>query len=193
MPFARNVLPRWSLVAGLAILGAGGAQAALIATPGNDITGLNITLTLTPESDAEGGTTTLSYEVGLATDAAAEWLIVGFTVLRDWTEGPYTGSPAVGGPDGWAVGPTSHFVHWDVHTGAVEIGEDESLAGFTYTFFGESPTNQLFRYLVSKGGATPFQVLSNERTLAPAVVIPEPNAAMLVGLPLAGLLYRRRV
>jgi hypothetical protein len=192
MSVIRATVLRWSLFAALVTLAPAAAQAALITTVGHDITGLDLTLLLTPESAAAAGTTTLSYDVALRPDDSAEWQIVGFTVLRDWTEGAYAGSPAVAAPTGWAVDPTAHFVNWDVHTGDVRIAEGESLGGFAYTFFGDTPTDQLFRYLVSRDGGTPFQVLSNEVSLAPAVVIPEPRAALLVALPLAGLMYRHR-
>ena len=192
MPIIRPQVLLWSLMTCLAMVGPKAAHAALITTAGNDITGLDITLAATPDTDTDTGTTTLSYDIALGTDPAAEWLIVGVTVLRDWTEGPYTGSPAVATPAGWAVDPSNHFVHWGAHTADVEIAEGESLGGFTYTFFGAPPTDQLFRYLVSKDGGTPFQVLSNEISVPPAAVVPEPAAAALIVLPVVGLLYRRR-
>jgi hypothetical protein len=94
MNLIRAAVFRWAVVSGVAIWLAGGAQAALITPFGNEIAGLEIALTMTPETDTAGGSTTLYYDVALAPDTAAEWLVVGFTVLRDWTEGPYTGSPA---------------------------------------------------------------------------------------------------
>jgi len=181
---------RYLVALGVAISWARGAEAALMTTSGEAFNGVDITLTRGTETDAAAGTTTLSYEISLGADAVADWQLIGFTVLRESGEGPFqsTASPA-----GWAVTAFDDFVHWRAHTAGSEIPEGTTVAGITYTYFGDAPAGQFYRYLVRQNGHTPIQLLSADVTsLAPAVVIPEPTAAALLALPIAVALYRRR-
>ena len=84
------------------------------------------------------------------------------------------------------------FVHWKVHDAGSGIPEETTLPGFTYTYFGDAPAGQFYRYLVSKDGGTPLQLLSTDVTLLPSAIVPEPVSAALVVVPLAALFYRRR-
>jgi len=188
-----GLLFRYLVALSVAILWARGADAALMTTSGETFTGVDISLTMGTETDVGAGTTTLAFEISLGADAAADWQIVGFTVIREPGEGTFQ-SPDPPPPGGWLVTLYGEdFVHWKAHTAGSEIPEGATLPDFTYTYFGDAPAGQFYRYLVSKDGGTPFQLLSTDVTsLPPAVVIPEPTAAALIFLPIAAVLYRRR-
>jgi len=190
MSFRRGFLFCCLVTLGLAVSWARCADAALMNTSGDVFTGVDITLAVSTETDAGAGTTTLSFEISLGADATADWQIVGFTVIREWEEGAFH---STGSPTGWSVTAYDDFVNWKAHTAGSEISEATTLPGFTYTYFGDAPTGQFYRYLVSQDGGTPFQLISADVTaIPPAVVIPEPTAAALLALPLAAVLYRRR-
>jgi hypothetical protein len=186
----RGFLFRCLVALGVAVLWARGAEAALMTTSGEAFTGVDITLAMSTATDAGAGTTTLSFEISLGADAAADWQIVGFTVIREWGEGAFHGT---GSPTGWSVTAYDDFVNWKAHTAGSEIPEETTVPAFTYAYFGDAPAGQFYRYLVSQDGGTPFQLISADVTaIPPAVVIPEPTAAALLVMPLAALLYRRR-
>ena len=189
MQFSGGIVRRLMVAIGLTVSYAGGAQAALITTSGTEFTDIAITLAMGTQTDAGAGTTTLSYEITLGADPAADWQIVGFTVLREPGEGPFHSTAS---PDGWSVAAYDDFVHWKVHDAGSGIPEETTLPGFTYTYFGDAPAGQFYRYLVRKDGGTPLQLLSTDVTLLPSAIVPEPGSAALVVVPLATLLYRRR-
>ena len=181
-------------ILGTAVLGAmlglaSVTEAALMATPGNDISGLDINLTALFASDATAGTTALQYEVSLGDDPGHVWQVIDFTVLRDWSEGPFASTSS---PAGWSVSPIDLFVNWQVFTPGSEIDEGQSLSGFDYTYYGVAPTDQFYRYVVTRDGGTPFQVLSTDVVFQPAAIVPEPGSALLLGGPLVWLVCRRR-
>jgi len=184
-----GLLLRYLVALGVAISWARGADAALMTASGNDISSLAITLTLTESEDTVAGTTSLSYDVALGADGGV-WDIVGFGVVRARSEGAIMSADA---PAGWSGAGSAHFVNWHVGASASPLAEGDHLENFSYSYAGTAPSSQLFFYLVTKDGSTPFQVASNDiPLLAPAVVVPEPTAVALVALPLMGLLYRRR-
>jgi len=166
------------------------AQAALMGANGQHIAGLEIVLSMATATDAAAGTTTAQYRVELGDDPAADWALLGFLVLRDVSEGPLA---AVASPPGWSVSAYGPFVDWESFTNASEIGEGESLAGFTYTYFGDPPDGQFYHYVVTKDGGKPFRVVSRDTPVAtPAAVIPEPTSLLLVAAPFMGFIGLRR-
>jgi hypothetical protein len=165
------------------------AQAALMGANGQHIAGLEITLTLATATDAAAGTTTTAYQVALGDDPGAEWAVLSFLVLRDVSEGPLA---AVGSPPGWSVTPYGPFVDWESFATGSEIGEGEALAGFAYTYFGSSPSDQFYHYLVTKDGGNPFRVVSKDLPAVVPAALPEPTSLLLVGLPLMGVMAWRR-
>ena len=167
---------------------AGAARASIITTSGNDISGLDLSLTVLFSTDAGAGTTSLQYEVSLGDDPGAVWQVIGFSVLRDWSEGPFVSTSS---PAGWSVATTDHFVDWQVFTAGSEIDEGQSLSGFDYAYYGVKPIGQFYRYVVTRDGGGPFQVLSDEALFRPAAVVPEPASLVLLGAPILWLVARR--
>lgn len=156
----------------------------------HDITGLAIDLTL-DATHPTGETTHLAYDIALGDDATATaWAIVGFSVIRAWSEGAVVG--AVASPGGWDGVVAVHFGDWA--TAGPGIGEGDHLGGFGYTVAGGSVPSQLYVYFVTKNGGDAFPVLSSDLPVLAGseVVVPEPASAALLLTAIAPLLLRRR-
>ena len=158
----------------------------------HDLTGLAIHLTL-DATQSTPATTHLAYDVALADDATATaWALVGFTVIRAWNEGAAVGGPE--SPTAWSGAVDAHFADWA--TAGAGLVEGDHLGGFAYTIATTAVPSQLFVYWVTKNGADPFPVLSNDLPLVvPAVVpVPEPASWTLIAAAIALLgAARRRV
>jgi hypothetical protein len=166
------------------------AQADLMGANGQHIAGLAITLSMATGADTAVGTTTAQYRVALGNDPAADWTLLGFLVLREWSEGHLA---EIGSPSGWSVNSYGPFVGWESFTKGSELGEGQTLAGFTYTYFGDPPERQFYHYVVSRDGGNPFWVVSRDTPLArPAAVMPEPTSVLLTAAPLVALMALRR-
>ncbi len=156
----------------------------------HDITGLAIDLTL-DATHPTAETTHLAYDVALGDDASATvWAIVGFSVIRGWSEGAVVG--AVESPDGWDGVVAAHFGDWAA--AGPGIGEGDHLGGFGYTVARSSAPSQLYVYFVTKDGGDAFPVLSSDLPVLAGseVTVPEPASAALLLTAIGPLFLRRR-
>ncbi len=163
-----------ALIAAPALVPAGGVA------PDHNIDTLSLTLALTIDTSIVGETG-LTYDLTLNADAAAEWTVVDFAIIRDWSEGAASG---LSNTAGWAdpTTTTGNFLDW-TGDAASALTEGET-ASFAYTVAGDVPVSQLFVYYVTKDGGVPFQVMDNTvPTLLDSaqVIVPEPTALALVG------------
>jgi len=162
--------------------------------PDHNIDNLSLSLALTVD-ESVSGQTTRTYDLTLNADASAEWTVVDFAIIRDWSEGTVSGLTM---PDDWSGSDDDHFIDW-TGSAASALHEGDS-ATFGYTITGGQPSSQLFVYYVTKNDAEDvFPVISSDAfssfemvTPASEVVVPEPTAFALVGVAILGLWRRRR-